>query len=246
MKKTLFVAATLLATGATVAEAQSPSAEEVNNYFAVASTPAGALAPILTNTLVNRLQNGGSLALRYGNLSSGDFNPATHAVGVTGILPAGLGASFSVTGGVIMRDCNGCSADLMLGVGGDTRITGMSMGTTSTSPLFTVSVAGELGYGRFTEEGDDDVNMISGYVGLPVALIARGTGMQFVPFITPGYAFSRSSASGQSTSGSGIMLGGGLGIYNRETNVSVNVGIQHSFINGARNTLGINVVIGGR
>jgi hypothetical protein len=42
------------------------------------------------------------------------------------------------------------------------------------------------------------------------------------------------------------MVGGGLGIYNPLSGVVVNVGTQHSFMNGARNTLGIDVIIGGR
>ena len=48
--------------------------EERAVYAALAATPAGALPPMLTNTLVDRLQNGASLALRYGNLAPGDFN----------------------------------------------------------------------------------------------------------------------------------------------------------------------------
>jgi hypothetical protein len=42
------------------------------------------------------------------------------------------------------------------------------------------------------------------------------------------------------------MVGGGLGIYNMESGVVINVGAQHSFMNGARNTVGINVLLGGK
>jgi hypothetical protein len=71
--------------------------------------------------------------------------------------------------------------------------------------------------------------------------------MQFVPFITPAYAFAQLSAQGiYIKPGSAMMLGGGLGIYNTDSNVIINVGAQHSFMNGARNTIGINLLLGGK
>jgi hypothetical protein len=238
MKIHLLVAGLVLA-GSAGASAQSN--DEVLNYVAFASTPAGALPPMLTNTLINRLQNGASLALRYGNLASGDINPSVNAFGVTGILPAGLGSTLRLTAGVDAASCSGCNPELMLGLGGDYRLLGSTMGNTSTSPLFTVSLDGELGYGN-----RDPGQYWSGVVGVPVALVQRGTGMQFVPFITPAFAFTQTSVSGASSSGSGLMLGGGLGIYNMSSSVTVNVGVQHSFMNGARNVVGLNVLMGGR
>jgi hypothetical protein len=107
--------------------------------------------------------------------------------------------------------------------------------------MFTVSLAGEIGYSNA-----DPGSFVSGYVGAPVALVQRGSGLQFVPFLTPGFAIGQLSANGESTSGTGLMVGGGLGIYNTLSGLVVNVGTQHSFMNGARNTVGINVIIGGR
>lgn len=242
MKNITLLAGAVLAGHVAVASGQT--VDEIGTYTAITKTPVGAFGPILTNTLVNRLQNGGSLAFRYGNLGSGPSNLAAHAFGVTGILPAGLGSNFTLTAGLVRSDCNGCKVEPMLGLGGDIRLTGMSMGTNSTSPLFTVSLDGELGWGR-----RDPGSFITGYVGLPIALVQRGEGMQFVPFLTPGFAFGKATASGTlfpERSGTAMMLGGGLGIYNTSTDVSVNVGAQHSFMNGARNTIGINVVVGGR
>lgn len=241
MKKLIILAGLLAAAPVPAASSQIPSLDEQLTYFTLTRTPVGALSPMLTNTLIDRLQNGASLALRYGNLASGDFNNAAQAFAVTGILPAGLGSSISLTGGVITTDCSGCSAELMLGLGGDIRLMASTMGSTATSPMFTVSLDGEIGYGN-----RDPGTFFSGYVGAPVALVQRGTGMQFVPFITPAFAIAQSSVNGTSTSGSGLMVGGGLGIYNTESSLIVNVGIQHQFMNGARNTLGINVIVGGK
>lgn len=221
--------------------------EERATYTAVVRTPIGALSPMLTNTLLNRLQNGASLALRYGNLGKGDMNATTNAFAVTGILPAGLGSALRLTAGVILNENSPVigspetEGQLMLGVGGDIRLTGRTMGNTATSPLWTVSLDGELGYGKANPG-----TYFSGYVGVPIALVQRGEGMQFVPFLTPGFTFVQNSANGSSTSGSGMMVGGGLGIYNMMSSVTINVAAQHQFMNGARNTLGINLLFGGK
>jgi hypothetical protein len=239
MKKLMLLAGALLA-GPVAVSAQT--ADEIGTYVAISRTPVGALAPMLTNTLINRLQNGVSLSLRYGNLASGDFNATNHVVGITGILPAGLGASVRLTGGFNMTDCSDCDPDLMLGVGGDLRLIGSTMGNAATSALWTVSLDGELGYSNLNPG-----SAFSGYVGAPIALVQRGQGMQFVPFITPGFAFAQTNGQNvSSTSGTALMLGGGLGIYNMESSVIINVGAQHSFMNGARNTVGINVILGGK
>lgn len=238
----------LLVAGALVVPAlvRAQTLGEVATYLSTMRTPVGALAPMLTNTLLNRAQNGASLALRYGNLARGDFNENTNAFGVTGILPAGLGATVQITGGVLLTDKTSLVADqrageLMLGVGGDMRLMGSAMGSTSTSPLFTLSLDGELGYSNA-----DPGSFFSIYVGAPMALVQRGTGMQFVPFLTPGFSIGKVSSNGASESGSGLMIGGGLGIYNTESSLIINVGAQHSFMNGARNTFGINFLIGGK
>jgi hypothetical protein len=247
MKKLIVLLGVLVAPAASRAQ----SGEEIATYLAVARTPAGGLAPMLTNTLLGRASNGASLGLRYANLASGDFNNTTHTFGVTGVLPAGLGASVRITGGVLFIDeetniigsptPGDAPGRLMLSLGGDMRLTGYNFGSTATSPLFTVSLDGEVGYANA-----DPGSFFSGYVGAPMALVQRGNGMQFVPFITPAFVVGQVAVNGNSTSGAGMMLGGGLGIYNSESGVIINVGAQHSFMNGARNTIGINLLIGSK
>ena len=229
-------------TAAIAAPVGAQTASEAAAYTAITLTPVGGLAPMLTNTLIDRAQNGASLALRYGHLPSGDANVKNEAGAVTAILPVGLGGTFSLTGGVNVPDCTGCNAGLMLGVGGDYRLLGSAMGNMASSPLWTISLDGELGYAKRS-----DATLTSLYIGLPIALVQRGQGMQFVPFITPALAYGKFSADGVDISpASAMMLGGGLGIYNTDSNVIINVGAQHSFMNGARNTIGINLVLGGK
>ncbi len=243
--KRLLVAGLVAAVAASDATAQTIDEQAVRT--AIIRTPIGALSPMLTNTLLNRLQNGASLAMRYGYLSSGDFNETTNAFAVTGVLPAGLGSTLTLTGGVILNETSpvlGASetrGQLMLGVGGASRLGGATRGNTATSPLWTVSLDGELGYGN-----SNPGTYFAGYVGAPIALVPRGEGMQFVPFVTPGFAFAKNSANGTSTNGSGLMVGGGLGIYNVMSSVTINVADQHQFMDGAKSVVGINVLIGGK
>ncbi len=241
MKPSMLLAGTLLAGFTAPLAAQSLDARAT--YIAISRTPVGALAPMLTSTIINRMQNGASLALRYGNLASGDFNFANNAFAVTGILPAGLGSTLRITGGFNDTDCIDCDPDLMISGGGDIRLIGASMGTTATSPLWTVSLDGELGYAN-----RNPGTTISGYVGAPIALVPQGNGMQFVPFITPAYAFAQTTGQPlqDTQNGAALMIGGGLGIYNSESSVMINVGIQHSFMRGARNVIGINIALGGK
>ena len=237
MKRTLLVALAVVVPAA--AGAQTP--DEAGTYVAISRTPIGSLSPMLTNTLIERAQNGASLVLRYANLARGDLNATNHGAGITALLPAGLGSTVRLTAGANFTDCVDCDPTLMLGAGGDMRLFSSTMGSTATSALWTISLDGELGYADLKPG-----TAISGYVGAPIALVQRGQGMQFVPFITPAFAFGKTSGDALSTSGSALMLGGGLGIYNSESSVIINVGAQHSFVTGARNTLGINVLLGGK
>lgn len=240
MHRTLPLAATLGILSLTP-PLHAQTQQDVIAFTGMMQTPAGALAPVMTNTMLNRLQNGASLALRYGHVSSGDLAPTTNSFGVTGVLPVGLGSTLSVTGGLSAYDCSGCNTALMLGAGGDMRLYGAPFGTTATSPLVTVSLDGQLGYSHVSS-----TSFFSGYVGAPIALVARGNGMQFAPFITPGFGFAQESVSGSSDSGTIMMLGGGVGVYNMASNVTVNVGLQHAFITNGNTMLGLTLTLGGR
>lgn len=245
MRKLILFVASLSLAGPAAAAAQS--LDDVGTYAALTRTPAGGLPPMLTHMLIDRMQNGVTLGLRYGHLQEGDFNSTTHLGGVTAILPLGLSSSLSLTGGAVFSDettvLGGTEsvARLMLGVGGDARLVGATMGAGPTATLWTVSVTGEFGY-----SARNPGSFISGYLGLPVALVPRGTGMQFVPFITPGLGFGQSSTSGSSAGGAAFMLGGGLGVYNSDSNVMLNFGAQHVFKDGSQTMIGLNLLLGGR
>ena len=236
----------LLAVSVTPAIASAQSANSINTYVAVTRTPVGALAPMLTNTLLDRFPNGVSFVGRYANLSEGDFNENTNAVGVTAILPAGMGANIRLTlGGLFTDDAqpliNTPSSTVMASMAADWRFLGSALGSTATSPLVTMSIDGELGYGD-RHPG----SYIGGYVGLPVALVQRGSGMQFAPYVTPAFTFTQTSVDAGSETGAGFMLGGGFGVYNSASSVVASIGAQYFFMDGARTAFGINVLFGGK
>jgi hypothetical protein len=240
MKKIILFAGLVMAGSVGVSGAQGTN--QVATYAAITRTTVGALTPMLTNTMLNRLQNGASLALRYGNLPAGDINSANHAGAISAILPAGLGGNVRLTAGFNFTDCSDCDPDLMAGIGGNYRLIGSTMGTTPTSPLWTVGIDGEFGYGN-----RNPGTFLAGSVGVPIALVQRGEGMQFVPFVTPALGFGRMSGDIiETANGSAFMIGGGLGVYNSLTGVVINVAGQHTFTDHARTVIGVNVLFGGK
>jgi hypothetical protein len=227
-------------------DAQS-SVDDVAVYHAVMRTPIGAVTPVVTSTMIGTLQNGASLALRYGYLPTGTLNGTFNNLAITGILPAGLGSTVSVTGGISTESCDaGCGAKLMLGAAGDIRLMSKVFGTTPRSSRMTVALSGEFGYAQ-TAGG----HVMSGHVGAPISLVppnVQGAGMQFVPFVTPGFAFGQLSDASLSAgeSGTKYTVGGGVGIINRESSVSVHVGFQYIGVTNAKTMFGLGIQVGGK
>jgi hypothetical protein len=227
--------------GAHLALGQSTA--DVAAYRGIMLTPVGGFSPLMTSTLVNRLQNGASFAFRYGHEGSGGLNGSQNLnnFGFSAILPLSLGSTASLTAGAIVPDCSGCHTKLTLGGEADMRVYATPFGMSSTSPLITISLDGQLGY-----TNRDPGSFFAGYVGAPFALVVRGTGMQFVPYLTPGFGFAQEAQDGSSVSGALFMIGGGLGIYNKDNSVMVSVGFNYVFASQAQTMLGLMVSVGGK
>ena len=136
----------------------------------------------------------------------------------------------------------------MLSLGGDRRIGDMVLGTGSDGSRIQFAVNGELGYGQPQGASISDGSVISGAVGIPISLVSSSRArdaMRIVPFVTPGFGFGAFNGEG-STSGSAVMLGGGIGIYNRSSSVALSFGFQYIAVRDASTQLGINLVLGGR
>jgi hypothetical protein len=241
MHKTALVLFALLApAGSAVAQSDLLAAA------ALASTPIGALTPMMTSSMVGRRLEGAQLAIRYGLRRDEAIN--THAIAGSVLFSAGLKSSLSLTAGVRDATCTGCSPRLMLGLGGDMRLYEGGDFAGAGSGL-AVSLSGDLGYGRAF--GDEDAYALG--IGTPVTLSLASGGrdaLHIVPFFTPIVGIGQTSCPGVlldcERSGVRMVLGGGIGVWNPMTSVSASVGVNQVIRDGESPVFGINVVLGGR
>ena len=230
---------------------QATRAQSTNDAVARAVlqlTPVGALPPLVTSTLQAEVQREAALALRYGYISASDRGADANNGGVTAIFPVGLVGTISLTAGVFKYTCEECKAGLMLGLGGDRRLGDMVLGTGSDGSRIQFALNGELGYGHPQGSDISDGSVISGSVGLPISFISGSRtrdAMRIVPFVTPGFGFGSFTGEG-SSSGSALMFGGGLGIYNRSSSIALSLGFQYIAVREAPTQIGLNLVLGGR
>jgi len=240
----------LMAVAATSPLAAQVSSSDINNaaaYGALLLTPPGAVAPIATSTILDQRQQGVVFAIRYG------YVPTNGAVGfnnlgATAVLPVTPEATVSLTGGTTIPTCSsntvGCSPGLMLGVGGDMRLAALG---TAPATRITVSVNGELGYGKPRNVDHE----FSGMVGLPIALLFNGDptqGLRIVPWITPAFGFGNEqiSSGAPSASGQRAMIGGGIALTNGLSNIGASLGVQRIIITNGKTMVGLSITLGGR
>ena len=228
--------------------------DDYGAYRALSGTPVGALPPLMTSTILGTLQRTTQFAIRYGYLQGfaipgtyqSDRNGANN-VAASVVLPLSIGSTLTGTAGVwypTKADANGDrQASLLLGVGGDYRLASAPVGDGATSPVLTFSLDGDLGYGK-PREG----TLWSLSVGAPIGLVTRGSGMQIAPFLIPAIGFGNLSASdafgGTTFSGMRYSVGGGVGVFNPASTLSVNLGFQHIFIGGSATLVGVVVSLG--
>ena len=249
-----FVAVAALSLGlARVSNAQVINSDD-GAYRAIQGTPVGALPPLMTSTILGRLQRYPQFALRYGYLSGlavpgtdqSDKNGSNN-VAASVVIPLSLGSTVTGTAGIwypSKADVNGDrQASILLGLGGDYRLGSTAITDAAEAPLFTFGLNGDLGFGK-----PRNATLWSAGVGVPLALVTRGQGMQIGTFVVPMIGFGNFDASNQlggaTFSGMRYSLGGGVGFYNQASTVSVNLGFQHVYISGAPTLVGIAVAIG--
>jgi len=211
-------------------------------------TPIGALPPLVTSTIQAEVQREPALALRYGYISESNGGADANNGGVTAIFPVGLVGTISLTAGVFKYTCDECKAGLMLGLGGDRRLGDMVLGTGRDGSRIQFALNGELGYGHPQGSDISDGSVLSGAVGLPISFISGSRtrdAMRIVPFVTPGFGFGSFTGEG-SSSGSALLFGGGLGIYNRSSSIALSLGFQYIAVRQAPTQIGLNLVFGGR
>ena len=234
--------------------AASAQTSDERAFAALRSSSIGSLTPLLTPAMLRRRLNGAQLGIRYGLRDENGLR--TQAIAASAILPAGGQSSVTLTGGVLNTNCNGCESAVLLGVGGDMRVAEMGDVVRGGS-LLSVGVNGDLGFAQLKPSSDYAITL---GVGMPIVLsIASGArGMRFAPYFTPVFGVGETSTSCPSMpappglpmncdkSGVGLVLGGGMGVWNPESGVAASIGINHVVHAGAKPVFGINVILGGR
>jgi hypothetical protein len=233
-----------------VARATSVAAQfttgEGRAFIALRSSHIGSLTPLMTPAMLNRRLDGAQLGIRYGLRDESGIH--AHSIAASGIFGVGAQSSVTATAGVVDADCATCSPAMLLGIGADMRLkeVGDVIGGGS---LLTIAVSGDIGYAQLKPGNDYGITL---GVGAPITLSFGGAtgGLRFAPFFTPIFGVGQTSTPCMVTnceeSGTRWLLGGGIGVWNRESSVAVSVGINQVVRSGAQPVYGINVLIGGR
>jgi hypothetical protein len=214
---------------------------------AIASSPLGALTPLMSPSMIGRSLDGAQLGLRYGFRRDSDIDLDTYGIAASAIFSLGLKSSMSITAGVRDSDCDGCTPRLLLGAAGDMRVYETSEFVGNGSGI-AVSVSGELGYG--SAFGETDAFVLG--IGAPLtASFATGDrdALKIVPFFTPVFGIGQTDCPtgqpGCDNSGTRLVLGGGVGVWNPMTNISASLGANRVMQEGEKTVFGVTVVLGG-
>ena len=235
MRALSFLALTLGVIGATPAAAQSVS--DAAAYFALISTPQGALPPILSEPMLGRVMRSMDVALRYGHvgLDGGSLNSFDVRLG----FPMGTRSMFGVNAGYQDVSCRGnCDGHFMLGANAEGRLTSSTVGSGADAAKLTVGLNGEVGLGK-----RDDITAVGFTAGLPVALLAGTPTLRIAPFLTPGLGVGHASINGDGETGVRFLLGGGVTFESLTSGIGANVGFQKVFINHGKTMFGLSLVL---
>ena len=244
----------LFAGARAVAQPITPSPPGYKEYIAILGTPIGSLPPLATYTLAGLAQHSPQVVARYGYVSDmalplapdsgGHFAHSVGTFGLTGIFPVGVGGTVSLTVGVANEECDGCSGSRFIGsIDGDYRI-------------FTTSIR-EAGATRFTVAANYGIGggnpatgtSWTGNIGFPLAFtIGADSGLQFIPFMTPGIAFVTTTGTPEASAVHSLraLTGGGVSLFNGRSNFNASAGIQYIFVPKTQVLIGIGFSYGGR
>ena len=235
MRKSALIAASLSLV--TVASARAQDVGAAVGYAALASTPVGAMSSSISNAQLGRMSTANEFSFRYGHMSD-----AFNAFGVSASMPVSGFTLGGTLGYSSPSNCSGCDGNAMLGVNAESRLGAMPMGDGKGAPALNFAGRADFGWAN-PSDGVDRMSALALSAGVPVTLVAQSGNLTFAPYVTPGFGWGRLSANGASESGSRFMMGGGLGVMNKN-GWGVSAGIQKIFIDGGKSVFGLNVSYG--
>lgn len=239
MRKLSSAVAVLVLGAAVSLGAQSPNA--IVAYGALLTTPAGALAPVLSNAMLYRPMTAPDIAARFGHISDNGTSLNTFDARVG--FPLGTKAMFGVNAGYQDASCNfgNCDSHFMGGANAEGRLASTTLGTGSEAALLTIGLNGDAGFGK-----DAGATVFSVTGGLPIALVSRTSKALIAPFLTPAFGWGRASDNGASENGTRFLLGGGITLQSLTSPIGANIGFQKVFIDGGETVFGLSFVVGRR
>jgi hypothetical protein len=224
------VAAAALVVGA-AAPATAQDANDAVAFFALISTPYGAL-PAVASGPANA---GPSLDVRYGRYSFEGSDYSINNIGLGGNFAAAGGRMGIMLGMVTGEEGDGAK---MAGVDYNRSVWSNPVGASTTSTI-SLALHPAIGYGKFD---DVDLNSMSAALDLPVQFsMSTGNGMQFVSHLAPGFGWGRLSDETDSESGTRAVLGGGVGLLNIGGGLGVNIGFRKIFLDEAPTQWGLGM-----
>ena len=219
------------------APAAAQSVGDAAAYFAIVSAPQGAVPPILSEPMLDRVMRSMDVALRYGHMSldGGSLNSYDLRLG----FPLGTKSMFGVNAGYQDLSCRGpCDGHVMLGANIEGRLTSAPIGNGADAAKLTIGLNGEAGIGR-----QSHITVAAFTAGLPIALLAGSPTLRIAPFLTPAIGLGHVTVDGDGNSGSRFLLGGGITFESLTSGVGANVGFQKVFLNQGKTTFGVSLVL---
>ncbi|HEU4563467.1 MAG TPA: hypothetical protein VFS05_02415 [Gemmatimonadaceae bacterium] len=234
-------------------------------YFAITTTPLGALPPMVTPEMARSGARGMGVRGQFGYID--EEGPSSIRVFGAGVdLPVGPG-TLALTAGYLDFACDDglagdigiddldCKGGFIGGTSFSLPLVAVPFGANTGSAL-TLGFDGSLGVGHgdvleasaFGESASLRATSVSAGLGLPVALAARSGSMTIVPHLTPRFAWGRASLESETPdgkesdaeSGTRFMLGGGFGLL-FQGGLGVHLGFQKVFIEDGNTLIGVGV-----
>lgn len=220
--------------------ASAQSINEAVGYFALLSTPPGALPPVLSRPMLNRPTAATDFVVRYGHVSLDGGSLNTYDARFA--FPVGTSTVMGLDAGYQDLSCDfDCNGHFIAGANVESKIARTTLGTGVDGAQLTIGLNGELGFGKPT-----DATVFSLTGGLPIALVAGGPTLRIAPFLTPAFGWGAVSGGGESENGTRFLLGGGVTVQSTTSGVGANVGFQKVFLRNGKMMLGVSLIIGTR
>jgi hypothetical protein len=205
-------------------------------YLTLLSTPAGGLSPLVRQWMLPDPSRGVGIESQWGHMAA--EGASLNALTVGAAIPIAAGrADIGLAAGFQKLSCDqdSCDGHLIASTSVEGRIIQSRMGNAT----FTLGMSAKIGFAK-----PAGATLWSASTSVPLSLaIGKRNGVQFVPFVSPGFGWGSISEGGSSASGSRFMLGGGLGLMGESSGVGLTLGAQKIFVDGGKTVFGAGLTL---